>query len=254
MKILTQNFNIRHEPGKMTYHCHDFWQIDYYSQVETRIKTKLNGKFDYLDDTRFVLIPPRCMHQFNVMSTCRISALKFYPKDNAPYKDLKAAVLNIADYKNVFDGIFTTSIAENELDTKAREHYLEILLLRFLQQIKYGRNMQEEIHDERLSEAIFYMKRKVNSNINLENIASKANMSVNHFIRCFKQEFGMTPMRYLRKLVIRKATEMLSYSELSLIEIGDQLGFPDQHCFSRAFRRETGFPPGAYRKLQREPR
>lgn len=254
MKILTQNFNIRHEPGKMTYHCHDFWQIDYYSHVETRVKIKLDDKSDYLDDTRFVLIPPRCMHQFKHFSACRISALKFIPEDNTPYKDLKAAVLNIADYKNVFDGVFTTSIAENELDTKVREHYLEILLLRFLQQFRYGRTIQTKIHDERLSESIYYMKRKVNSNLNLEKLASKANMSVNHFIRCFKREFGMTPMRYSRKLVIRKAIEMLNYSELSLIEIGDQLGFPDQHCFSRAFRRETGLPPGTYRKLQREPK
>ena len=254
MKILTQNFNIRHEAITTTYHCHDFWQIDYYSHIETRVKIKLDGKQDYLDDTRFVLIPPRCMHKFSHLSVCKISAVKFMPADNTPYKDLKAAVLNIADYKNVFDGIFTTSIAENNLDTKIREHYLEILLLRFLQEAKYGRKMQEKIHDERLSEAIFYMKRKVDSNLNLEKIASKANMSVNHFIRCFKREFGMTPMRYSRKLVVRKAIEMLNYSELSLIEIADQLGFPDQHCFSRAFRRETNLPPGAYRKLQREPR
>ena len=254
MKILTQNFNIRHNVGRTAYHCHDFWQIDYYSQVEARIKIKLDDKSDYLDDTRFVLIPPRRMHQFNVMSRCKISALKFMPEDNSLYENLMAAALNIADYKNVFEGIFTTAIAENELDTKAREHYLEILLLRFLQQVKHGRNLQEKIHDDRLSEAIFYMKRKVNSNINLEKIASKANMSVNHFIRCFKHEFGMTPMRYSRKLVIRKAIEMLNYSDLSLTEIGDQLGFPDQHCFSRAFKRETAFPPGAYRKLQREPR
>jgi len=254
MKILTQNFNISHKPGKTAYHSHNFWQIDYYSHVETRVKIKLDGKADYLDDTRFVLIPPRGMHQFNVVSPCRISALKFMPEDNSPYKDLKAAVLNIADYKNVFDGIFTTSVAENELDTKIREYYLEILLLRFLQQLKYGGSVQKKIHDERLSEAILYMKRNVNSSLNLKKIASKANMSVNHFIRCFKREFGMTPMRYSRKLLIRKAVEMLNYSDLSLIEIGDQLGFPDQHCFSRAFRRETGFPPGTYRKLQREPK
>jgi len=79
-------------------------------------------------------------------------------------------------------------------------------------------------------------------------------MSENHFIRCFKLEFGMTPMRYARKLLIHKAIEMLSYSELSLLEIGDQLGFPDQHCFCSAFHREVGQPPGAYRKLHREPR
>jgi AraC-like DNA-binding protein len=253
MKILTQNFNIFHKPSKTAYHCHDFWQIDYYFHTETQVEVKLDGKNDYLSDTCFVLIPPRCMHQFNVLTNCRISAIRFMPADNTPFKELKAEVLDIADYKEVFDGIFTTSIAENKLDTEIRAHYLEILLLSVLRRLRYGR-IQEKIHDERLSEAIFYIKRHTGDKLELKKLASKANMSVNHFIRCFKQEFGMTPMRYSRKLLIKKAVEMLSYSELSLIEISDQLGFPDQHCFSRAFRRETGLPPGSYRKLQREPR
>ena len=138
MKILTQNFNIRHEAGKTAYHCHDFWQIDYYSHIETRIKIKLDNKSDYLDDTRFVLIPPRCMHQFSAVSACKISAIKFMPTDNTPYEGLETNIFNIADHKNVFDGIFTTSIAENELDTEIRKHYIEILLIRSLQQIRYG--------------------------------------------------------------------------------------------------------------------
>jgi AraC-like DNA-binding protein len=254
MRILIQNFNTRHAVGKTAYHCHEFWQIDYYFRGETRIKVKIDGKNDYLDDTRFVLIPPRGMHQFNVLSPCRINTIKFMPNDNTPYKKLKASVLNIADYKNVFDGIFETSIAENELNMKIREHYLDILLLSFLQQSVSGGNLRKKIRDDRLSESIYYMKRELKNDLNLDKLASKANMSVNHFIRCFKREFGMTPMRYSRKLVVRKAIELLNYSDLSLTEIGDQLGFPDQHCFSRAFHRETGLPPGAYRKLQREPR
>ena len=254
MKILTQNFNIRSDASQTSYHCHEFWQLDYYSHTENRIKVVIDGEEDYLDDTRFMLVPPRGMHQISIYSPCRTTAIKFRLEDNSPYKDLKGTVLKISDYKDVFDGIINTSIAENDIDVEIRKRYLEILLLSYLQYTRTGGNIQKKIHDERLSEAIFYMKRKLDTEISLDKLASKANMSVNHFIRCFKREFGMTPMKYSKKLVIHKAIEMLNYSELSLTEIGDQLGFPDQHCFSRAFRRETGLPPGAYRKLQREPR
>ena len=254
MKILVQNFNIRNKAAKTAYHCHDFWQIDYYSQTDTRVRIKLDGKSDYLDDSRFVLIPPRCMHQFNVLNPCKISSIKFIPEDNCDYSGLKGAVLEVADYSNIIDGIFSTSLAEDEFDVEVRKRYLEILLLRFRQQLQNGGRVHKKILDERLSEAIFYMKRKASCELNLDKLAAKSNMSVNHFIRCFKREFGITPMRYSRRLLIRKAIELLTYSDLSLIEIGDQLGFPDQHCFSRAFRRETGLPPGTYRKLQREPK
>ena len=254
MKILTHNFHGSYKAAETSYHCHAFWQIDYYYHTNIRVKTKIDGKSDYLDDTRFAVMPPHCMHQFAVTSPCKISSIKFMPADNSDYKDLKGAVLNFGEYKNILDGIFTSSMAENELDNRIREHYLEIFLLLFLQRVRYGGNIKKQIYDERLSEAIYYMKRTAYNKLNLKKLASKANMSENHFIRCFKREFGMTPMHYARKLLIRTAIEMLTYSELTLIEIGDQLGFPDQHCFCRAFSREVGMPPGAYRKLQREPR
>jgi AraC-like DNA-binding protein len=254
MKILIQNFNIRKKAAQTAYHCHDFWQIDYYFQTDTRVQIKLDGQKDYLDDTRFVLIPPRCMHRFNVLSSCKISTLKFMPADNFDSNGLKGAVLEIADYVSVIDGIFSTSLTDDDFDIEIRKRYLEILLLRFSQQLRSDGNTPTKILDERLNEAIYYMKRTANSSLNLEKLAAQSNMSVNHFIRFFKREFGITPMRYSRKLLIRKAIELLTYSDLSLIEIGDRLGFSDQHCFSRAFRRETGLPPGTYRKLQREPK
>jgi len=254
MKILTHNFKISHKPGKTAYHSHAFWQIDYYYHTDIQVKIKINDKSDYLDDTRFAVMPPHYMHQFDVFSPCKICTIKFMPADNSDYNDLKGAVLDFGGYKNILDGIFNSSLVENKLDNKIREHYLEIFLLRFLKSKQYGGNIKEQIYDERLSESIYYMKRTTHNKLSLAKLASKANMSENHFIRCFKREFGITPMHYARKLLIRKAIEMLTYSELSLIEVGDQLGFPDQHCFCRAFHREVGMPPGAYRKLQREPR
>jgi AraC-like DNA-binding protein len=79
-------------------------------------------------------------------------------------------------------------------------------------------------------------------------------MSVNSFIRTFREETGMTPMRFVRQLIARRAIEMLAYSDLTQAEIAKRLNFQDLHSFSRYFRRETGSTPGNYRCRNREPR
>ena len=46
------------------------------------------------------------------------------------------------------------------------------------------------------------------------------------------------------------AIEYLSKSELSILEISNQLGFAEASAFNRAFKDWTGFSPGAYRQTK----
>jgi AraC-like DNA-binding protein len=254
MKILTQNIDAFIKPGTTSNHTHPFWQLDYYFNSETKLKTKLNGVEDYLDDTRAILVPPGNFHQITTFSPCRISTFKFMPEDNSMFEHLKAQVIELADYQEIMDNLFSFSIIDDPVQKDIINHYLHILLLRFLQNNERGRlGLTGKSLDPRLNEAIFYMKRNLSNNISLDKLAIKAGMSLNHFVRCFKKEFGMTPMRYVRKQIARKAIFLLSYSEMTLSKIAESMDFPDQHSFSRAFSRETGLPPGAYRKMQKEP-
>ncbi|MCP3965568.1 MAG: AraC family transcriptional regulator [Lentisphaerae bacterium] len=251
MKIFALNLNIRMKPGATSNHCHDFWQLDYYTNLETKILAKVDGRTHFLDDSCALLIPPGCYHEISNTSACKISAVKFMPDENKDFADLIAQPISIAEYGDLLQRLFHEESADDSLCQKMREHYLDILLLRYLRNSRRGGD--SNFCDSRLNESLLYMKRHITADLKLEKLAERSGMSVNHFIRCFKKEMGMTPMRYMRKLVIKKAVEMLSYADLSLSEVADHLGFPDQHCFSRAFRRETNLPPGAYRRLQREP-
>jgi AraC-like DNA-binding protein len=47
---------------------------------------------------------------------------------------------------------------------------------------------------------------------------------------------------------MRWAVQLLEQDEYSLTEIAQRLGYTDQANFTRAFRRWTGLPPGAYRR------
>ena len=63
----------------------------------------------------------------------------------------------------------------------------------------------------------------------------------------FRAVFGMPPRRYLARLRIEHARHLLLETDLSMAQVAERLGFARQHEFARAFRREVGCPPSAFR-------
>lgn len=77
------------------------------------------------------------------------------------------------------------------------------------------------------------------STISVSSIATSLNMNVNHIIRCFKKELGITPHKYISTL---KTELTISYIRqgLSFTEIADKLGYSSISALSSAFKKETG--------------
>jgi AraC-like DNA-binding protein len=71
----------------------------------------------------------------------------------------------------------------------------------------------------------------------------------------FTQLVGVPPMEYLTRWRLQLAAEQLSRSETKVAAIGEQVGYESPAAFSRAFKRETGLSPAAWREArQRAPR
>jgi len=49
---------------------------------------------------------------------------------------------------------------------------------------------------------------------------------------------------------MHEAAHLLRETDDSLATIGERVGYRSEFAFSRAFHRELGAPPGAYRKLR----
>ena len=79
-------------------------------------------------------------------------------------------------------------------------------------------------------------------------LAEKVFLSPAVFQKKFREEVGMTPIKYLRQRVIAAAEKDLKTSDLSLREISEKYGFCDQFHFSRVFTERIGLSPSKYRK------
>jgi AraC-like DNA-binding protein len=99
----------------------------------------------------------------------------------------------------------------------------------------------------KLRRAIEFVEAHIDEPINLERLAAEVCSSPFHFHRQFKQSTGLTPCKYIRRARIELAKGLLSDSDLPIVEVAAQVGFPDQSHFTAAFRQATSMTPRTYR-------
>ncbi|MDG3439490.1 helix-turn-helix transcriptional regulator [Nitrospirillum amazonense] len=94
--------------------------------------------------------------------------------------------------------------------------------------------------------AFAYVEDRGMEKISLAELAEAAGVNRFHLVKIFKKEVGMSPMRYLERLRIERAKELIRAAELPLADIAYAVGFSDQSHFTRRFRHHVGCTPAAY--------
>lgn len=99
----------------------------------------------------------------------------------------------------------------------------------------------------RLQRAREFIDSCYDRSLTLEEIASVACLSVHHFLRSFKQVFGITPYRYITQRRLEQARHLLLKTDLPISSICYDIGFESPGSFSRLFRRTVGMSPEQFR-------
>src|SRR5262249_1198951 len=95
-----------------------------------------------------------------------------------------------------------------------------------------------------------YIEEHLADEISLSSLAQLVRLSPFHFSRAFKESFGMPPHRYLTRQRIERAKGLLAARNLSVTEIGLDVGFSGTSSFTPTFRKAPGkTPPESRRSL-----
>lgn len=101
---------------------------------------------------------------------------------------------------------------------------------------------------DNLKKAIRYIRDHYTEQISLDDLVAHCNVSKRQLIRYFKAAFNKTPITYVTEYKISRAKELLyTQRQLTIGEISDELGFDNQHYFTRVFSKLTGETPSQYR-------
>lgn len=106
-----------------------------------------------------------------------------------------------------------------------------------------------ESHDvRRLKEMLQYLHTHYDQPVSLEEVAGAVHIGKRECLRCFQRTIGVTPIQYLLKYRVRKASALLAETDLPVTEVALRCGFESPSYFSLVFRRLTGRTPKEYRR------
>ena len=100
-----------------------------------------------------------------------------------------------------------------------------------------------------IEKIVDYIDRHYRENLTNAYLAGRCGISEVYFRKLFTQITGVSPITYLHKLRIARASELLQNRSLSLSEIAEAVGYANLYHFSTMFKRYMGMPPSKYAKL-----
>lgn len=92
-----------------------------------------------------------------------------------------------------------------------------------------------------------YVEEHLDQNISLSELAGVVQLSVFHFMRKFRAEFGSPPHVYVMRRRIEHAKRQLARRDIPLKVVAADCGFSDQSHMTRVFRRALATTPAEYR-------
>jgi AraC-like DNA-binding protein len=101
---------------------------------------------------------------------------------------------------------------------------------------------------KRLSAAREWILANYPAAISLEAMSESAMMNPQHFLRMFRDCYGITPHQFVIDVRLTVARQLLTETKQPVSAICRQTGFESFSSFSGLFRRRFGSSPSAYRK------
>lgn len=250
-------FYIHHakvEKVETTIHSHNKGQLLYAEGGIVHVF--VDGKHWYLPARCYMWIPPNTPHA--IMSNSKyVSLYNFYftieEMDSEFYKDtniyfasdlLRQMMLYSKDWEGAIKK-FSGTAYNFLMAIKSIIPELKSNIVPFSVQHPYP-------NDPKLLSIAQFLVANINENYSIEDIAQRFGLSVRSLSRKFKEQLGMSYVRFLRSLRITKSLELIAENKLNMYEVALAVGYSSLSAYSTIFYRITGIRPSEYAQRLRK--
>ena len=104
-----------------------------------------------------------------------------------------------------------------------------------------------------IARVVAYIDTNLNRTLNVDRLATLAEMSRSHFVRQFTLATGLAPSSFVQERRIERIERLLVATDMTIGAIAALTGFSDANYLAKAFRRLRGMTPLDYRVSRRLP-
>lgn len=113
---------------------------------------------------------------------------------------------------------------------------------------------QRQVLPVPIVKALDYIDKHLDKPLTVPEIAQVTGWTHEHFTRIFARHIGMPPSRAIIHRRIERACQLLVQEQWNMKQIAYEVGFRDEHYFSRTFKKIKGISASQYRKQFADPR
>lgn len=143
--------------------------------------------------------------------------------------------------------VITNSDFDLASSFKAKAALLNILAYFIEYSHSYNPENISPLAFNKLAGIINYIEKNLTKDINVDELAEIAHFHPQHFMKFFKTNLGITPIHYIYKRRMKRAKDMLLFTDKSLNQIAVSTGFHDSSHFSKSFKKYFGVSPSKFK-------
>jgi len=235
-------------------HSHDFCEILYVAGGEG--EAILEGKKFRLAPGDLVVVNPGTLHEerSDAKAPLRLIflAIRDFAVPGLPAGCLsqeKYRVLSCGEYRYKMDIYLRELLQETssqiEFYQEISQGLVSALLVLVMRLIRINPEDEAALSQEcqKIKE---YLDQNFTSPITLDSLSETVYISKHYLSHLFKEQTGVSPIKYLTSKRMEKACELLSETELPVSEVSKAVGYENPLYFSQVFKKYTGYTPTEY--------
>lgn len=254
---ILSNVNIHVNYGALTT-CDDAWRAEkivcnfhkLYYVIKGNCVIEIDGKKHLGERGTLFFIPAGTKHSYYQENDNYVTKhwVHFTFEANAkdPFKGLELPISVTVDHPKIMEKNF--KIAYGKAETTWETLLQQAKIMEILSEFLRLAGCEEENAADPLQKVVDYLGTHTAENLTVEKLAEIMHLHPNYFIRAFKQQTGMPPIKYLTLLKMERAKSLLERSNLPIGDISASLGYKDPAHFTKVFKANCGYSPRSFRE------
>lgn len=252
--VAESNFPIK---GGIKVHTHDYYHLFYVRQGP--VDFPVGDEVFAMEDGSFILARPGTPHGMNEVTVrmVRCYEVKFSVSSHR-LERLLAALPPKLPKDDFVSALIRELVEESARGEPSSPTIASDYLLTLINYLYRHYGVHEEVdtgvidttgYSQVSKDIVRYLESHYQHEVPLQEVADSLGFNKNYICSAFKRDSGMTIGGCLTVIRIRKAAELISFSDMNLSQVAEATGFTNLSHFNRIFKKVTGIPPGQYRRM-----